>query len=158
VAGVDKFLPAAFGRVHPKWRTPYVAMAVQAVMAGIFIFLGQAGTSVKGAYEFLVGMAVVSSFLPFVFVFSAVIRVQGIPAAPGVIRIPGGKPAAIFVAVLGLLTTIISSILACIPPGDEPNKLTAALKVLGSSAFLVGLGVMIYWLGTRRIKRMNRSN
>src|SRR2546422_11228032 len=27
VAGVDKFLPAAFGRVHPKWHTPYVALA-----------------------------------------------------------------------------------------------------------------------------------
>src|SRR5207302_7543821 len=25
VAGVDKFLPAAFGRVHPRWHTPYVA-------------------------------------------------------------------------------------------------------------------------------------
>ena len=42
VAGVDKFLPAAFGRVHPKWNTPYVALAVQAALAGIFIFLGQA--------------------------------------------------------------------------------------------------------------------
>jgi amino acid transporter len=158
VAGVDKFLPAAFGRVHPKWQTPYVAMAVQAVMAGIFIFLGQAGTSVKGAYEFLTGMAVVSAFLPFIFVFGAVIRVQRIPAGPGVMRIPGGKPVAIFVAILGLLTTIISSILACIPPGDQPNKLIGALKVLGSSAFLVGLGVMIYWLGTRRIKKLDRPN
>src|SRR5437764_3326577 len=36
VAGVDKFLPAVFGRVHPRWNTPYVAMAVQAVLAAIF--------------------------------------------------------------------------------------------------------------------------
>src|SRR5262249_6027025 len=102
VAGVDKFLPAAFGRVHSRWRTPYVALAVQAVLAAIFIFLGQAGTSVKGAYDFLVGMGVLSYFLPFFYMFTAVIRLQREPAGPDVMRIPGGKRVAIFVALLGL--------------------------------------------------------
>ncbi len=150
VAGVDKFLPAAFGRVHPKWQTPYVAMAVQAVLAAIFIFLGQAGTSVKGAYDFLVGMGVVSYFLPFLYMFSAVIRFQREPVGPGVMRIPGGKPVAILMAVLGLATTAISSILACIPPDDEPNKVFAVIKLLGSSACLVAIGAVIYWIGKRR--------
>lgn len=149
VAGVDKFLPPAFGRVHPKWQTPYVAMAVQAVLAGTFIFLGQAGTSVKGAYDFLVGMGVISYFLPFLYMFSAVIRLQREPAGPGVMRIPGGKPVAIFMALLGLLTTAISSVLACIPPADEPNKLLAIIKLLGSSACLVGFGALIYWFGKK---------
>src|SRR5215468_3769455 len=150
VAGVDKFLPAAFGRVHPKWQTPYVAMAVQAVLAAIFIFLGQAGTSVKGAYDFLVGMGVVSYFLPFLYMFSSVIRFQREPVGPGVMRVPGGKPVAILMAVLGLATTAISSILACIPPDDEPNKVFAVIKLLGSSACLVAIGAVIYWIGKRR--------
>jgi amino acid transporter len=150
VAGVDKFLPSAFGRVHPKWQTPYVAMAVQAVLAGIFVFLGQAGTSVRSAYNFLVGMGVVSYFLPFFYMFLAVIRLQREPAGPGVMRIPGGRPVAIAMAVLGLFTTTISSVLACIPPDDEPEKVFAVFKLLGSSALLVGVGALIYWLGRRR--------
>jgi glutamate:GABA antiporter len=150
VAGVDKFLPDAFGRLHPKWRTPYIAMAVQALLAGIFIFLGQAGTSVKGAYDFLVGVGVISYFLPFLYMFCAVIRLQREPAGPEVMRIPGGRPVAIFMALLGLFATLISSILACIPPGDEPNKVLAVVKLLGSSACLVGVGAVIYWLGRRR--------
>jgi glutamate:GABA antiporter len=150
VAGVDKFLPAAFGRLHPKWRTPYIAMAVQALLAGIFIFLGQAGTSVKGAYDFLVGVGVISYFLPFLYMFCAVIRLQREPAGPDVMRIPGGRPVAIFMALVGLFATIISSVLACIPPGDEPNKVLAVAKLLGSSACLVGIGAVIYWLGRRR--------
>lgn len=147
VAGVDKFLPAAFGRVHPKWNTPYVAMAVQAVLAAIFIFLGQAGTSVKGAYDFLVGMGVISYFLPFLYMFASVIRFQREPVGPGVMRIPGGKPVAIFLALLGLLTTIISSVLACIPPAEEPYKLFAVVKLLGSSLLMVAVGAIIYWIG-----------
>jgi glutamate:GABA antiporter len=151
VAGVDKFLPPAFGRVHPRWRTPYVALAVQAVFAAVFIFLGQAGTSVKGAYDFLVGMGVISYFLPFLYMFCAVIRLQREPAHPGVIRIPGGKPVAIVVALIGLLTTAVSSILACIPPADEPDKVLAVVKLLGSSAALVLTGAVVYWLGRRRV-------
>jgi amino acid transporter len=147
VAGVDKFLPPSFGRVHPKWNTPYVAMAVQAVLAAIFIFLGQAGTSVKGAYDFLVGMGVISYFLPFIYMFSAVIRFQREPAGPGVMRIPGGKPVAIFLAILGLLTTLISSVLACIPPAEEQHKVLAVVKLLGSSFLMVGIGAVVYWIG-----------
>ncbi|PYS38860.1 MAG: hypothetical protein DMG14_16155 [Acidobacteria bacterium] len=150
VAGVDKFLPPAFGRIHPKWQTPYVAMAVQAVLAGTFIFLGQAGTSVKGAYDFLVGMGVVSYFLPFLYMFCAVIRLQREPAGPDVMRIPGGTPVAIMMALLGLITTTISSVLACIPPADEPHKVFAVIKLLGSSACLVGIGAVIYWIRKRK--------
>ncbi len=149
VAGVDKFLPAAFGRLHPRWRTPYVAMAVQAALAGIFIFLGQAGTSVRGAYDFLVGMGVISYFLPFLYMFSSVIRLQGKPAGSGVMRIPGGKPVAFVLAILGLITTITSSVLACIPPAEEPNKFFAVVKLLGSSGLMVGIGAVIYWIGRR---------
>ena len=150
VAGVDRFLPAAFGKIHPRWQTPYVAMAVQAVLAAIFIFLGQAGTSVRGAYDFLVGMGVLSYFLPFFYMFCAVIRLQREPAGREIMRIPGGKPVAIFMALLGLLTTTISSVLACIPPEDDPNKIFAVIKLIGSSAVLVGVGAVIYWWGKRR--------
>ncbi len=142
VAGVDKFLPSAFGRVHPRWKTPYVAMAVQAALAAIFIFLGQAGTSVRGAYDFLVGMGVISYFLPFLYMFASVIRLQREPAGPDVMRIPGGRPIAILLAILGLLTTITSSVLACIPPAEEPNKFLAVVKLLGSSALMVAVGAV----------------
>jgi glutamate:GABA antiporter len=150
VAGIDQFLPAAFGRVHPRWKTPYVALIVQAIVAAIFIFLAQAGTSVARAYDVLVSMGVISYFLPLLYMFGAVIRLQREPAGPGVIRVPGGRPVAIFLATLGLLTTIVSSILACIPPGNEPNKLLAVFKIIGSSALTVAIGAGIYVAAKRR--------
>lgn len=147
VAGIDRFLPEAFGRLHPRWGTPYVALTVQAVIAAVFIFLGQAGTTVKGAYDVLVSMGVIAYFLPFIYMFTAMIRLQREPAGPEVIRVPGGKPVAILVSILGLLTTFVSIVLACIPPDDEPNKPLAVLKVLGLSALMVAIGAVIYALG-----------
>ena len=153
VAGIDRFLPPAFGALHPRWRTPYVALLVQAVIAALFIWLGQAGTSVRGAYDALVSMGIIAYFIPFLFMFAAMIKLQREPAGPGVMRVPGGTPVAIALAVLGMATTAVSIVLACIPPDEEPHKLLAAGKVVGSSLFLVGIGVIVYGLGRRRAAR-----
>src|SRR5581483_701973 len=28
VVGIDRYLPAAFGKIHPKWKTPYISIIV----------------------------------------------------------------------------------------------------------------------------------
>jgi amino acid transporter len=150
VAGIDRFLPKAFGDLHPTWRTPYVALLVQAAIAGLFVFLGQAGTSVHGAYDALVSMGIIAYFIPFLFMFAAMIVLQREPAGPDVMRVPGGRPVAILLAVTGFIVTAVSIVLACIPPDDEPNKMLAVVKVVGSSAILVAIGAIVYWLGRRR--------
>jgi len=149
VAGIDRFLPKAFGDLHPRWRTPYVALLVQAAIAGLFVFLGQAGTSVHGAYDALVSMGIIAYFIPFLFMFAAMIVLQREPAGPAVMRVPGGKPVAILVAATGFFVTAVSIVLACVPPDDEPNKTLAVVKVVGSSAILVAIGAVVYWLGRR---------
>ena len=131
VAGLDRFLPAAFGRLHPTWRTPYVALLVQAAIAALFIFLGQAGTSVRGAYDALVSMGIIAYFIPFLFMFAAMIVLQREPAGPDVMRVPGGTPVAIALAALGFVVTAVSIVLACVPPDEEPNKMLAVVKVVG---------------------------
>ena len=152
VAGIDRFLPKAFGDLHPKWRTPYVALLVQAVIAGLFVFLGQAGTSVHGAYDALVSMGIIAYFIPFLFMFAAMIVLQREPAGPEVMRVPGGKPVAIALASVGFVVTTVSIVLACIPPDEEPNKMLAVVKVVGSSAILVGIGAVVYMFGRRRAR------
>jgi amino acid transporter len=153
VAGIDHFLPAAFGRLHPKWRTPYIALLVQAVLTAICIFLGQAGTSVKGAYDALVSMGVITYFLPFLPLFAAMIKLQREPAAPDVIRVPGGKPVAIVLASIGVATTAISILFAIIPAEDELSKTFAVTKVVGLTSLLVLVGVVIYAIGKRSLSK-----
>jgi len=150
VAGIDRFLPAAFGALHPKWRTPYVALLVQAAIAALFIAVSQPGTTVHGAYEVLVSMGIIAYFIPFLFLFAAMIRLQREPAGADVIRVPGGPRVAIALAALGFATTAISIVLACIPGADEPDKALAVEKIVGSSLLLIAVGVVVYWSGRRR--------
>ena len=150
VAGIDRFLPPAFGKLHPKWKTPWVALLTQFVLGVLFIFLGQAGTSVKGAYDVLVSLGVIVYFIPYLYLFAAMIKLQREPAGPDVIRVPGGKPVAKLVAIVGFLTTTLTIALSLIPQPDEPNKPLALLKVVGGTAGLLAMGVGIYLIGKRR--------
>jgi len=45
-----------------------------------------------------------------------------------VIRVPGGKPAAYALSILGFATTLFTIALSVLPPPDEPNKPLAVFK------------------------------
>jgi amino acid transporter len=153
VAGIDRFLPPAFGSLHPRWKTPWVALLTQFVLGAVFIFLGQAGTSVKGAYDVLVSLGVIFYFIPYLYLFAAMIKLQREPAGPDVICVPGGTRVAKLVAVVGFLTTAVTIALSLIPQADETNKPLAMLKIIGGTAVLVLVGVWIYVAGKRRAAR-----
>jgi glutamate:GABA antiporter len=150
VAGIDRFLPPAFGALHPRWKTPWVALLTQFVLGVVFIFLGQAGTSVKGAYNVLVSMGVIFYFIPYLYLFAAMIKLQREPAGPDVIRVPGGSGVAKLVALLGFATTAATIALSLVPQPQDPNKPLALLKIVGSTAALILVGACIYAVGKRK--------
>lgn len=153
VAGIDRYLPRAFGRLHPRWRTPHVSILTLGLALVVCIVLGQAGTSVKGAYDVLVSMTVITTLIPFLFVFASIIRLQREPAGPEVIRVPGGRPAAVALGAVGFATTAASIVLSFLPAPDEPHKALAVAKILGLTLLSTGSGVLVYVWGRRQQRR-----
>lgn len=156
VAGIERYLPPLFGRVHPRFRTPWVAIGVYGLAGMLVAALGQAGTSVRGAYDVLVSMSVITTFLPFLALFAAMARVQSRPAPAGARRIPGGRPVAIALAALGFLSTLGTILLSAIPAEEEPNRPLALAKVLLSTAVLLTGGIIIF--AVARQKRRALAN
>jgi amino acid transporter len=156
--GVDRYLPPAFGSIHPRFRTPWVAIGAYGVAGIIVALLGQAGTTVRGAYNVMVSMSVISLFIPYLFLFSAMIRLQSRPAAPEVRRVPGGRPVAIALATVGLLSTAVTIVLSVIPSAEETNKPLAIAKVLGATSVLVGLGVALFLVSLWRTHRLSSAS
>ena len=148
VAGIDRYLPRAFGRVHAKWGTPWIAIIFYGFAGMLCALLSQAGSTVQSAYDLLVSMSIITYFIPFVFLFLAMIRLQREAVPPGVFRLPGGKPVAILLASVGLITTLLTIVLAVVPPDDEVHKGLAVAKVIGSTLLLVGAGIAVFF--TRR--------
>jgi len=151
VAGIDRYLPEAFARVHPRWGTPYVALLAQALFSVLIAVMGQAGSTIRGAYQVLVSTTVIATFLPYLFMFAALIRLQREPIEPGVVRILGGERSAVAVGATGFIATVLVIMGSVIPDASEPNKVLAVVKVVLLSALLVGVGAGLYWVGKRRM-------
>jgi amino acid transporter len=154
VAGLDRYLPEAFARVHPKWGTPHVALLAQAICGVIFIVLSQAGTSVYGAYEVLVSMGIITYFIPYLLVFASLIRLQREPATAETMRIPGGRPVAIALGTLGFTTTSVTIVFSLIPAADEPHKFLAVAKIVGLTTVLLAVGVLLFAFGKSRAAKI----
>ncbi len=150
VAGIDHYLPSAFGRLHPKYGTPHIALLMQAGVAALCAILGQAGETPKQAYDILVSLGVVAFFIPYIAMFAAMVRLQREPAGPEVVRPPGGRPAALLLGWVGLATSVTAIVLACIPPPGEEDGQRYVIKVVGLSALLVASGVLAWVIGKAR--------
>ncbi len=112
--------------------------------------LSQAGTSVKATYELLVTMSLIAYFIPYLFVFAAMIRLQSVPYAPGSLRLPGGKRVAIPLACVGFFSTTAAIVLSMFPAEDERNPGTALFKIIAMTLVLLLSGMAAYLRGKDR--------
>jgi amino acid transporter len=152
VIGLDRYFPPAFGRVHPRWKTPYVAILVQAALATVFLFVSQLGkdTTIKQAYTILLDTQLLVYFIPYVYLFLSFLIHRGSEAPPETVRVPGGPVVAWLTGLSGLLMTLFAIVLALIPPADDAHPVIFELKVAGGALSFLLLGGLVYWRAQRR--------
>jgi amino acid transporter len=149
VIGLDRYFPPAFGRVHPRWKTPHVAILTQAVLATIFLLLSVLGkgTTVEKAYLIVLDTMLLVYFIPYLYLFVCylVVRLK----EPELQSARGGTAGAWLVGLSGLLLTLGAMLVATIPPTDTAEPWLFRLKVIGGAALFVFLGGAVYWRGRR---------
>ncbi len=153
VIGIDRFLPAVLGRIHPRWKTPYVALLVQGVVASVFLAVGVLGSSVEEAYLVLVDTTIVVYFIPYVYLFLAlpVLRRRSPEPGRGGYRVPGGRAGLAYVSAAGLLTTVVSIVLSTLPGDVAGSPGWFVFKVVGGAAVLMAIGLAFYRRSSRSV-------
>ena len=152
VVGIDRYLPAAFGKIHPRWKTPYVSILVQAGVSGGILLVSQVNETTRGAYQFLIDAAIILYFIPFLYMFAAVIKLarrKDRTENPHAVLVPGGVAGAWIAGGLGILVVLLGIIVSLIPPGDSSDKLGFELKLVGGTLVSILLGLFLYWRGAR---------
>src|SRR5881296_1127525 len=149
VAGIDRYLRPAFGRLHPRYATPHIALLVTGGISSLLILVGFIGVDVEQAYLFLADFTIVVYFIPYCYLFAALLKLgaRG-PAPEGTIPIPGGRTGTLLVGIVGFVTTAVAIAFALIPPGGA-NPLMFEAKILGGCALLLGFGWLLYRRGQR---------
>jgi amino acid transporter len=66
VFGIDRYLPPALGKVHPRYKTPYVALIAQSTVCALFLAMSFAGSAVKEAFITMLDLSAVLNLVPYV--------------------------------------------------------------------------------------------
>ena len=139
VIGIDRYLPEALGRVHPRWGSPYVSLLLQGVVVTVFFVVSMWGSTVKEAYLVLLDMSIILYFIPFLYMFAALVlhRYRNSPR--------GRRWSAWLVAIPGFSVTLLSVVLSVLPSKDVANPGLFVAKVAGGAVVLIGVGMGVYF-------------
>lgn len=152
VVGIDRYLPKAFGKIHPKWRTPYIAIIVQAILSGLVLLLSQINETTRGAYQGLIDITIIIYFVPFLYMYAAAIKLAGRKDRahnPQAVLIPGGKVGVWIVSGVAFGVTLFCIFVSLLPPGDSANRTLFVIKVVGETAVAMAIGLILYFRGAR---------
>ena len=152
VVGIDRYLPKAFGKIHPRWKTPYIAIIVQAVASGFVLLVSQISETTRGAYQGLIDITIIIYFIPFLYMYAAAIKLAGRKDRSQnshAVLIPGGKAGVWIVSGIAFAVTVLCIFVSLLPPGDSANRTLFVVKVVGETAVAMALGLVLYYRGLR---------
>jgi len=125
--GLDRYLPSAFARLHPRWGTPHLIILLEAAACSFFLLVMQAGESLRAGYQLLVDMTVITYFVPFVYMFLAAAR-QGLRWS----------------ALAGLVVTWLAIAVSLAPPEEARSPWLFEAKLIGGCAVLAATARIVF--------------
>ena len=159
MVGIDRYLPEFFGRIHPKWGTPWISMLIQAGISSILLVIFMIfSKDPANAYQMLVDASVILYFVPFLYMYAAAIKLayrEGRLQDEKAVLVPGGMFGIWFAGGIAFLVTIICILVAVIPIADADHPLNLVQFLDFMATVFVGclgtvvIGLVLYWRGVR---------
>jgi len=149
VAGLDSYMPAAMGKVHPKYATPHVALIVQGIVSLVLIVLNfTLSGGVQEAFQKMLSAAVVLQLVPFLYVFAALVKFA---LRGGMRGARYGRGTLLFAGGAGFLTTVLGIVLAFSPAKQITSLWKYEAGMFGITFGFLALGAFFFF-GYGRLK------
>jgi len=151
VIGIDRYLPAAFGRVHRRFRTPHVSLIVQGFASSLFIVISAIGATVHDMYLVLLQTTVILQLIPYLYMFAGLIVIRRDPLRFGSAEAYFRRSWIVYASgALGFVVTAVGLVLAFVPTAGVNDVWNYELKtILGVLSFLVP-AVLIFRIEARK--------
>lgn len=147
VSGLDRYLPAAFGRLHPRYNSPYVALLTFGGLASATVAMSFIGASVREAYVTLLDLTVALQMISYFYIFAALFR-HASSRAP----ISGYFPRwMLYIASsVGMATTGLAFAMVFVPSRQVSSIWSFEAKMLIALGVLVALAVGLFQYYSRQ--------
>jgi glutamate:GABA antiporter len=149
VAGLDSYMPAWLGKVHPRYSTPYAALIVHATVSVILVIINFSftGAGVQETFQKLLSLAVVLQLVPFLYMFGALLKIAASDNfAPG----RYSKNTLFLAGASGLITTILGIALAYFPAQQITSLRSYEIWMFGGTLLFIGLAAFFFFVYGRR--------
>jgi amino acid transporter len=147
VSGIDRYLPRMFGRVHPRYGTPHIAIIGFAAFSSALIAMSFIGkTTVKEAYVTLLDLAVVLQMISYLYLYASLARIAFSKSATRLC----GTGWTRFAAIAGLISTVVGMVVAFVPSRQVNSVWQFELKMLLTCALFLGLAIALFVYYSRR--------
>jgi amino acid transporter len=141
VSGLDRYLPRALGNLHPRYRSPYVALILFGVLASLIITMSFAGASVQDAYLTLLDLAVALQMISYLYLFASLLRRA---FSSGSIPVYFRRVTLRLASVAGLGMTSLGLAMAFVPSRQISSIWSFEVKMVLTLAVLLGLGGSLF--------------
>lgn len=136
-AGLSHALPPAFAKLSPRTGAPINAIWLQTALVIMLLVLSESGSTVAGAYDFMIAMGTLSFSLPYLFMFVAWRKIADTPGAR-------------FGAALGFAITASATLGSLVPSPEAAAPVASVAKLLFATAVMAVSGLVLYYVGVRR--------
>ncbi|HEU0367598.1 MAG TPA: APC family permease [Candidatus Acidoferrum sp.] len=147
VAGLDSYMPRWLGSIHAKYRTPYAALLVHAVVSLLLVLMNFWGSGVQESFQRMLSLAVVLQLVPFLYMFGALLKIaldqRFQPARYS-------KSTLLLAGASGLLTTSLGIGLAFFPAQQISSLVSYETWMVGGTIFFIGAAAFFFFVYGRR--------
>ena len=147
VSGLDKYLPASFGRVHSRHRSPYVALSVFGVLASATLGMSFIGASVKEAYVTLLDLTVALQMISYVYIFATLLR-RVLSRAPTSGYFP--RWVLFISSIVGFATCVLAFVMVFVPSGQVSSMWSFEAKMVITLCLFLALAVALFRYYSRK--------
>jgi amino acid transporter len=144
VCGLDRYLPKALGKVHPRYHSPHIALIMFGFLATSIIAMSFIGASVQEAYLTLLDLAVALQMISYTYLFLSLLkRAFSRSAEARYFK----RPILQLASVSGLAMAILGFSMAFVPSRQIASIASFELKMFLTLGFILALasGLFVYY-------------
>jgi glutamate:GABA antiporter len=152
VAGLDSYMPAWLGRIHPEYATPYAALIVHASVSLVLVIVNFLSTgNVQASFQSLLSLAVVLQLIPFLYVFGGILKIA---LDREFKQLQYSRATLVAAGISGLVTTVIAMVVAFFPAQQISSVLRYEIWMVGGTLLFIGLAAFFFFVyGSRKAAR-----
>ena len=149
VAGLDSYMPAWLGRVHPKYSTPYAALLVHGSVSLILVALNfiVAGSTVQESFARLLSLSVVLQLIPFVYMFGALLSIA---FREPFVKGHYSRLTLILSGLSGFLTTMVAIVVVFFPAQQIRSLATYEIWMFGGTLCFICMAAFFFFIYGKR--------